>query len=203
MDLSKLPRLRQYLEGLPNGWDSHPRCQVKASTYRAGIDGLAQRIEPAELPDPLADLIVHPRPVSTWVPEVHNIAMYMAISDLRYPAREDFLDYMYRVFANFYASPLYRVLFFVASPKLMLKGSARTWGAVRRGTRLVLESGSDGKRNMGRIIYPQGLFNRISCECFARGIEAAYHAAGARSATVRITEWTPTFALTRSDLVTE
>ena len=197
MELSaaRFPRLSAYLASLPKEWDSYPDCVVKAATYRQMLDALAPPLRADELPEPIVDYVAHPRPVSSYVPEVHNIALYLAVRDLRFKTDAAWLDWIEGIFDAFYASPLYRVLFFVATPSMLLKGGAKRWAQFRKGTKLERASELESDKHLSRLVYPPQLFPKPVCEAFARGIRAAVRASGLKHADVIVKEHGPTSAL--------
>ena len=73
MSSDRFPALEEYIAGLPDGLASHPQCQAKASLYRSLID--TKGLEPDDvdaLPPDLRSLVIHPVPISSWIPEVHS-----------------------------------------------------------------------------------------------------------------------------------
>src|SRR5687768_8632262 len=129
MDARRYPRLTRYLRRLPSGLLSYPECEIKASVYLGAIDALPRKLDTSDL-DPLVASYVGERPpVTSWVPEVVNTAIYLSIADQMFDDDARFLAWVYDIGAATFRSPLYRFLMAVASPARLASGGERRWNA--------------------------------------------------------------------------
>lgn len=196
MDTTAFPRVAAYLAALPSGWLSHPECECKASVYREALASLGRTFDTTGLDPLLADYVENPLPMSAWVPEVVNAGIYLAICDRAFGDEERFLDWVYRVAVTTFEKPMYRALFYIASPERLARSGATRWAAFHRGTEYSVEVQKGGARSAWT--YPRNLLPRLVVLGSARAVQAAYRAAGAPKAIVRLVEHTPTSARTES-----
>ena len=81
LDPAAFPRVARYVASLPRGLLSNPTSECKASLYREGLAALPRAVPTERLDSLLADYFENPVPVSAWVPEVVNTAVFLAIAD--------------------------------------------------------------------------------------------------------------------------
>jgi len=175
--------LQRYLASLPRGVESYPEAQVKASVYRDGLDSFDLAREVEGLPEPVAELILDPLPVTAWVPEVHSLSVLLALRDRLFEPGPEGLDrYEHWVFERnlrLLRRPLYRALFLLISPERLLSGVERRWSAFRRGTSARVVASGPGFAEIV-ISHPPKLYDQTVHRGLAGALRAAAAAAGAR-----------------------
>jgi hypothetical protein len=187
---SRLVETRAYLRALPNGLDSYPDHTQKASIYRTFVEATPLMGGAGGLPAAIARLLEAPLLPSTWVSETLSTSLFLAARDLLFSDDDSFVDHFRAVNRTVIASPMYRVLFALASPERLLTASGQRMAALHRG--IVIESGLPrGKRTRLELSYPDHLVPRIIARCYATAFEVAAEAAGARDAFARIVRFEP------------
>jgi len=128
----RFPRMERYIQALPDGLASYPRCTTKASIYRMLLDRLPEPMDVSGLPAEIAALIATPQPSGSWIETAKVNAVELAVadwvgSDAKFVAlAEEMNNALLR-------SPMYRALVFVASPAFLIRTAARAWGQFHRG----------------------------------------------------------------------
>lgn len=196
MDASTYPRVSRYIKSLPRGLASHPECECKASVYREALAAVPKPIDARGLDPLIADYLVNPMPVSTWVPEVVNTAIFLTMADMYFPTDTAFLDWVGAFSEATFRAPMYRILMAVASPNTLAQGAQRRWRTFHTGTELESVVGPNGTETILR--YPENTFDSLSLRATLRAIQSAYRASGARSSVVELVRFTPTEASYRS-----
>ena len=186
------PRTVRYLRNLPNGLLSHPECESKASLYREALRNLPKPLETDSLDPLLAAYVNEPLPLSAWVPEVVNTAMYLVIADQAFKNDDAFLSWIADFSKRVFEAPMYRVLMAVASPERLANGARRRWENFHTGVEYDVVIGETGTE--GKMTYPKNLFDRLAFRGHLKAIEAAYRASGARNAVAELETMTPTEA---------
>jgi hypothetical protein len=189
------PCARDYLARLPDGLDSHPHCVAKAALLRDVLGSRALDPDGDHLPDPLRSLVATPPPVSSWIPEVHFVAISLAIYG-RHFADHDLQAFEEWVCARnmaLFSKPLYRVLIALMSPERLLVGASKRWTAFHRGTTLTLLEHTP-EYALVRLDFPPHLFERVLMHGFAASMRAAAQVAGGRNVRSGLDTATPTRA---------
>jgi hypothetical protein len=187
---TRFPAVEAYLAGLPDGLDSHPECQSKASLYRTLIDTRPlDRDDIEALPAPLRQLTVHPMPISSWIPEVHSHALILATYDRRFDSREEFLAHAYDEQKRLFSSRVYAIAFRVLSPVFLLKSMDLRWRMFHRGSRMRLVE-RRGTHAVVELTHPPGLYDEVSRCGLCEGLRAALDivAGDGTSVTVELAE---------------
>lgn len=184
IDADHFPTLAAYLEGLPDGIDSHPECQAKASLYRTALDTAPlPDADIPRLPPPLVALLEHPAPVSSWIPEVHNHALLIAIYDRVFADLEAFAKHSYASQRALFEGPLYSIAFRLASPELLIKTAALRWKMFHRG--ITFKPITDGPgHGRVRLDYPPGMYDRVLLRTLCEAIRAILDLSTAKDAEV-------------------
>ena len=184
--------MTRYIEALPEGLASHPHARGKASLYRSLLDDAVQDAAAAsDLPEPVARMFSAPIPVSTWIPETHSNAALLAIQELSGLDAGEHAAMVRARMRALYDGPLYRILFRLASPGLLLRTAAYRWGSFHRGSNFVLESSSSNEAVV-RVDYPPHLWNETLGRGLAAGIVPTLELCGAADVTIDLVESTPT-----------
>lgn len=196
MDTAAYPRTTRYLRSLPNGLLSHPECECKASVYREALANLPRTMDVRGLDPLLADYFTNPMPVSSWIPEVVNSAVFLAMADAFFATDTAFVDWIGGFAEATFRSPMYRVLMSVASPQALAQGGNRRWRAFHTGSEFESKIGDNGTETT--IRFPPNTFDALVVRGTLRAIQAAYRASGAREATVELVRFAPTEAVYRA-----
>lgn len=184
------------MASLPQGLRSHPGCECKASLYREAMTNLPRTMDVRGLEPSLADYFVNPMPVNTWIPEVINTALFLAMADAFFPLDNAFLDWVSSWSEATMRAPMYRILMTVASPQVLAQGGTRRWKTFHVGSELettITENGTDSI-----LRFPENAFDALVVRGTLRAVQAAYRASGAKNATVELVQFTPVEARYRS-----
>lgn len=172
-----LLRTRAYLSALPAGLSSYPQCCGKTSVWRNILEltdttGLSE-----QLPEELAVLLTPPLVHGSWLPVAHSFAGHLLLRDCLFTSDEAICDHFRRVDRQLLAGPLYRVLFAVASPSMMVHASDRRFGALFKGIAFRTEStGKDQVRI--ELTYPPALVPPLVGRLYLIAFEVAVELAG-------------------------
>ena len=186
VDDAGFPNVARYLAGLPNGIDSYPGCLAKASLFRSMVDrSPLVGIGPDELPPVIVALLDDPPPVTAWIPEAHSHALLLAVYDRNFRSERAFATWCYQAQRELFEGPLYRFMFLVVSPMLLLRGAERRWRTFHRGSQLRVERTGSKSAHL-TLTYPGALWDDVSLVGLCEGLRAAIEAAGARRAKVAV-----------------
>lgn len=180
--------LRDYLERLPRGLDSHPECTARAEPYREIWD----RVPPPQR-DAQVGLAWERYAGESWVPEVLASATTLCQRD-SLDDDDAFLRWCYAINVDLFRGPLLRGLMRVLSPTLVVMGGARRWGVLHRGTELQVvrwrdprRARDDARRTVAvELRHPPHLFSPLHHRQYAEGIRAGMHVAGATDAEIEV-----------------
>ena len=180
-----IPALEAYVAGLPQGLDSYPAFEQKASIFRVFLTGVPIAAVTDRLPAQLATLVASPPPVNSWMSEVHANAVFTAVRSECYPDDDAFVRAAYRNNAQLLASPLYSILFKLVSPERVARGAAARWAQLHRGMTLAAIAVSQGSATL-RLRTPPGLVTPLIARCYATAFRAALEAASGRDVNVEV-----------------
>lgn len=167
--MARFPRLAAYVEQLPQGLDSFPECCAKASIHRKVHEFAAQPL--TDLPEPLQALLDEPPPPSTWVPQCHTLALVIALVESRGLSPRDESIWVRRAATHLFASTMYRILMWAATPGMVFKTANLRWRAFFRGSWL---SSTVAERTASvRLHAPERLFHADLAGIFADVMSAA------------------------------
>ncbi len=186
-----LPTSARYIEALPEGLDSYPEIETKASLVRSTLEGRPlPRARLQDLPATLRKLAESPPPVSAWIPEVHSHALLLAVYDASCKSLEDFERYCYLRQRRLFDGPLYQVVLKMVSPKFLRRTARYRWGALHRGTKFEIER-VDASGATVLIRHPPNLWNRPLRVALAAGIRASLDLSGAQGTSINIDDGSP------------
>jgi hypothetical protein len=188
--VSDFPQLDAWIDGLPRGLLSYPECEVKGSILRTMVGEPFFRAMAPRLPDALRFAIESPPLASQWVPEVHQLGLMLAVADAHFASaggEAAFLGWGDRASLAMLRSPLYRVVFAVGGPKLLLHGLSRRAQTLRRGTTFDLRDQGEGWAIVD-FGFPRGLYTTLLLKARARSMRGALEAAGGRQVAVHMTD---------------
>jgi hypothetical protein len=137
--------------------------------------GLAER-----LPAQTAAFLGSANEVPTWVPEVHATVLYLAIREAHFADDDAFLAHASACNRAVLETPTNRVLFWVATPRGILRGASLRWSALHRGSSVDVRIRSDVSADL-ELRFPLNLFPEIVLRGLATGFAAALENAGARN----------------------
>lgn len=187
----RYPRFAAYVDGLPQGLDSHPECITKASLALMLVRGIPQPPpSPQEVPDPLRRYLSAP-PSGMWVPEVEAMALSLLVADHYRMTDRQHREWIKARNRGFFSSLMYRaVMSFLSPQSLMTKATAR-WAAVHRGSTFTVKF--VGPRDVdGILTFPHRLFPKIALEQLTAVFAAALENSNAHNTEVVLAEATDT-----------
>ncbi|MEM6293543.1 MAG: hypothetical protein AAGA54_19880 [Myxococcota bacterium] len=164
-------RLRAYLAQLPAGLDSFPECQAKASVHRRVL--AYSKAPLLGLPEPLQTLVDDPPPANTWIPQCQALALIVAAVEAQQvdgPAENAWIQ---AAAGHVFNSPMYRILMWAATPRLLFKGAHLRWSAFFRGS--TLSATVDGSSAEIVLDCPHQLFTVDLARIFEHVLCAAAH----------------------------
>jgi hypothetical protein len=193
VDPRKFPRLSAYLKGLPNGLASYPEATAKASMFRDALNDKPVRELAPLLPDPLADLVLNPPLISTWVRSVLMQGVFLVMADHHHMSDEAFSIWTHRTQKALLGGPLYRAIVALASPNLLLNGASVRWRSFHRGSDVdVQQTGTN--EAMLVLTFPRGLYAQTHLIGFCGGFQAVAELSNAKPVSVSILEMSATRA---------
>ncbi|MEZ4222352.1 MAG: hypothetical protein R3B13_15550 [Polyangiaceae bacterium] len=185
--------LQHYIRLLPEGLNSYPDCQIKASIYRTYLADGTVPIQAAALPRELADLVNEPRAMTQWIPAVHSLAITIAYRDLC-GDDETFAAFVAQRARRMYSSKAYRVLMAAASPAQLIRLSSVRWHRFHRGFELEV-FGVSARSAQIQIEFPEHLYLPDHLVGMAAAMSSAVELSGGRDVRSAIGATTPTRAV--------
>ncbi|MGH1346178.1 MAG: hypothetical protein ACRBN8_31725 [Nannocystales bacterium] len=184
--MARLPHLEAYIDRLPQGLDSYPEAQAKASLLRsvANFRPIPRQTREA-LPQALSALLDAPPPVTHWVSQVHTHALLLVLRDSVCTDREDFVRFCHLRQRELFQTAMYRVMFALATPGMLFGAIALRWSSLHRGTELSLGARTD---NAVRLDLNHGpdLWDPEVSLATAAGFRVVLDLSGAMGATVEV-----------------
>ncbi len=172
--------MHDYLERLPNGIDSYPDCQMKASFLQEKFSSPPVPFDRARLPPVLQNLLNNPPPASVFVPTVHMFALNHALLDAMGGDEDAFERHTVDANRRQLTSPLYRAMFLFVSPKNLINNADARWGKVHRG--VTLSSEVTGERSFrGSLTFPEHLAFPLLLTMWAAIFKLGIELAGAKN----------------------
>jgi hypothetical protein len=174
-----LLRTRSYLACLPGGLSAYPDCCSKSSVWKnilayTDARGLAER-----LPDELAALVDPATPYGSWFPAVHSFAGHLLLRDCLFPSDEAMYEHFRYVDRKLLSGPLYRVLFAVTSPEMVVHASDRRFGMLFKGISFHTEG--DGIKHVRITLgYPPSVMPPLVARLYLIAFEVAVELAGGK-----------------------
>lgn len=190
----RYPRLAAYLGGLPDGLDSYPDCLSRTSLAMQLIEGIPEpRPRPEEVPEPLSGLL-HRRPPRLWMPEVHVMALSVAIADHYQMDDAAYLRWEQDVNRGYFRNLVLRFLFAFVSPAELAVRAPSRWSSVHTGSALSTRGVSDREHHI-ILDYPEGLYAPVHLEHFCAVFQALLEHSNAKDCAVSLVEQSPTRAV--------
>lgn len=182
--MAQFPQLEAYIKRLPHGLDSYPEALAKASLLRsvADVRPIPRQAREA-LPPALATLLEAPPPVTHWVSQVHTHALLLVLRDCVCSDQEDFVRFCYLRQRELFQSPMYRVMFALATPGMLFRAFALRWGSLHRGTSLSIRDRTDTSVRL-ELEHAPHLWDPEVSLATAAGLRVVLDLSGAVGATV-------------------
>jgi uncharacterized protein (TIGR02265 family) len=174
--------MTEYLAALPRGLGAYPACQQKAGILRTFMTAEMRQCIEAAVPPELRELLVHPPPVTAWIPEVQATALYLAGRDAM-GSDEAYVDMAYGLNRDLLSGAMYRVLFAFVSPTRVLMGAASRWGQIHRGTDLRAVTVTRAEAVL-RLTGPPNLIPHVMALAYGTAFRAALELAGGKNVVV-------------------
>ena len=189
VDASRFPELSRYLGALPSGLSSYPEARSMGILLRSATS--ARYFHPSwkDLPKELVAALRAPPPATSWVPTVLTDAVFCVVADTFYPTREDVRDWSYDRTISLSRVPMYTTLTRVAKLDRFLAAAEKIHALFQRGTGLTIRTSAVGAEV--RLSHPAHLHGELNHFSNEGVFESAFHAAGAKDATVELVESTP------------
>lgn len=162
------PTVSSYLEGLPHGWASFPRCVARASLLgvlreRGALDvleGLPERLDGRTL-------LSYFTTDAEWLPEVVHVATLLAVRDgtfAGYPrADEDFHRWVSQLNRDLLGGAGYFPSLAVSRPQELLRGLPALWETAHIGTPMTVRVDSATSASI-TIAHPAPLLHPLALE---------------------------------------
>jgi hypothetical protein len=188
-EASRYPRTARYLAQLPAGLASFPECEAKGSVVRKVHE--FSRMPLAGLPRPLQHQLDAPESATTWVPQCHTLALILAMVESRGLAGAQESAWIREAATHLFSSPMYQILMWAATPRMVFKAANVRWRAFFRGN--TLTSHVEAREATVYLDAPTGLFNHDLALVFVDVIHAAvnYTRDDAGSARVALSRFEP------------
>lgn len=184
-----LLRTRAYLTGLPSGLDSYPECCGKVSVWRNILQHTDTSSLAVRLPDELADLLNLDLVAGAWLPVAQSFAGHLLLRDCLFATDEAMCEHFRYVDRKLLSGTMYKVLFAVASPSMVVNASDRRFGALFKGIEFVTTRKADNCVQI-ELAYPTGLVPPLVGRLFLIAFEVAVELAGATDVRGRlIRQW--------------
>lgn len=174
-----LQRTRAYLEALPSGLRSYPECLSKVSIWRNILRWTDTARLVGGLPPELRALFALSMPDSAWFPAVHIFVGHLLLRDCLFASDEAICEHFRFVNRKLLSGRLYRVLFMVSSPEMLVYASDRRFGQLFRGIAFAVRWIGRGQLEV-TLTYPPYLLPPLVCRLYLVAFEVAVELAGAQ-----------------------
>lgn len=191
MPQTRLLRMEEYLSRLPNGLDSYPEMQQKASIMPSFLQGVPIHEHLDALPPVLASLVRRPASATSWVSEIQATCVYLACVDLCFSGPQAYVAFAYEANKRIIDGPLYSIMFRMLGPRRIVDNAAHRWGAIHRGTTLEVTSFTPGALTFIWRSPPHGVPPLIG-QCQAEGMRGVFEVAGCKDVAARADVISPT-----------
>ncbi|HLT40869.1 MAG TPA: hypothetical protein VK034_31545 [Enhygromyxa sp.] len=158
-----------YLDQLPEGLDSFAECQAKVSIHRAVYAFAKQPL--TGLPSVLQAHLDERAPADQWILQCRTLALMIAMVEARRLALDEEAQWIRSAASMLFSTPMYRLLIWAISPRLMIRGADIRWSAFFRGSSLHAMLGEHEAELELRA--PPGLFDPTLAQIFTDVLRAA------------------------------
>lgn len=182
-----LPRTRAYVASLPQGLASYPECRSKASIWKnllqhTDTGKAAGRVPPALTVFTAAGLLD-----TTWVPAVESFAAHLALRDTIFDSDDAMAEHFRDLDRRLLSGRLYKMLFAVASPEMVVRAADRRFRAMFEGITLEASPVDSGRVEVA-LKYPPRLLPPLVGSLYLVAFEVAVELAGGRDVKSRVLE---------------
>lgn len=179
------------MERLPNGLDSYPECQMKASFLHEKFAQSPVPLDRSQLPDRLVHYLDNPPPSSIFVPSVDMFALNYVLLDAFGRDVDRFRKYTVEINRQKLTSNLYRALFLFVTPAGLVAKAGERWKKVHQG--VTMEAKMTGERTFeGVIRFPPHIACEMMVNIWADILALAVGLAGAKNVRTKVVEQSPT-----------
>ncbi|MEM9453619.1 MAG: serine/threonine-protein kinase [Myxococcota bacterium] len=190
----RFPRLRTYLEGLPDGASSHHECTMAARILRLAL--AHHPIDQTQmLPPAVATLLRSTLTDAEWIPEVHARIVLTVVRDLHFPAGPAGNDQWMRMLGRIYQAVMSMGFFGFAMPSAnssrLLAASLRLWQGLHRGTLIEIEQAAKSRAVL-YMEHPTGLLGGLGPPEVLSAVQAAMSMSRVEYTDARVLEAKPT-----------
>ncbi len=177
--------LEAYLAGLPHAERSYPDCCIKGSLVAISLR--TRRLpQHAEVPGFVRAFEQERWTSNEWVPIVRVNSWVAALLDHDFRGDEQaYLAWNYELNREFATSPMYRLFYKLAPPRILVRTLTLAFSQYFRGI-LLNATISSGQAELV-VTQPTNLYPEVMQRGFAEAFRAALDAAGARNATAVLT----------------
>jgi hypothetical protein len=175
-----LLRTRAYLKSLPDGLDSYPECRSKGAVWKnilrwTHTEPLAERL-PSDVPlVPQSDILA-----SSWISAVQSFAGHLVLRDCLFPNDDAICEHFRVMDRRLLSSPLYKVMFALASPNMAVQGADRHFASMFQGITLKAKAVEEHQVLL-TLRYPRMLLPALVGRLYLVAFEVAVELAGGKS----------------------
>jgi hypothetical protein len=188
-DHDALPRTAAYVDGLPHGLDSYPRCRVRTEVTRVIIERFPQLLDQRGMHPMFVDQLREMIREGEWLSEAVGTAVRLLTRDAIFEDDAQYYAWTFEISSELFARPVFRALMYVVSPTLVMLGASRRWSAFREGTTLVAKPRGNGGDIT--LTFPPHLYTPFVLEGFGHAFRASLAAARARDVRIELREALP------------
>jgi uncharacterized protein (TIGR02265 family) len=196
--VTRLATVESYLARLPGGMHAYPECMHQGEALSIWLRGSPTSALVERLPHEAGALLSSADHLPVWIPEVHATVLYLAIREAHFPDDAAFLAHAREVNRRLLDTPTNRVLFWVVSPRDMLRAAGPRWSTLHRGSSVNVRIRGDSSAEV-ELGFPAHLLPEIVLRGNATGFAAALERTGACEVVVEVREVESTRARFRAD----
>ena len=186
--------VESYLARLPDGLDSYPEVQTKASIVKLHLRGLPRERLAAMLPPELHEYLASDLPPSLWIPDAKANCVFLAARDAYCPDDEAFRAHSLERNVEYLSGPFFRAVLKILSPERLMKTAGLGWNQAHRGLPMELSVRKEGPRSiaLATLRPPADLVPRLVAEGYLTAYQAILDHHGVRDLRLRTVEFAPT-----------
>lgn len=153
------PRLQAYVNSLPDGFQSFPECQGKASLFAIALQLQPVTNLPPGVPPHLQKYFDTKLPPNQWVPELDYCLFSLLMAEIHNWDNVGMRRFWNRVMDHINNSAMYGLLFRFLSARMLVTTVASRWSSFHKGTTCVAEKTAEGL--VITLGWPAGLFPEL------------------------------------------
>jgi hypothetical protein len=180
---------------LPNGLESYPDCRSRGDIVKQQVQELNAKRASGELTDiPGTLLTLLKEPLTAWIPETHPQAILAAHRDVLFKDDDAFFEYTVSSVKGLFSKPLYRMLFKVLTPSVVVSGATKRFASFHTGAQLWMRR-SETRENRQvyslELCHPPALFALLQRKVFCGSFRVAAELAGAKDVRTGVVDMKP------------